>query len=155
MLPHLPFNDLPPLPPSLDLETTGLLQCAGQASGTNVFEVSTLTVLAKAGGGQSVNSLSAQPQRNALALHCAPNPATSEVTVSYQLPQQATVSIEILDALQRVVFRPLEQFPQNANTYDVTVPISTLPPGFYTVRLTTVGAAGEVMQEHRQLLIAR
>ncbi len=132
-----------------------LLSCVWQAEGFIAFVGVGARTLAKAspGGSGSQTSMAAQPKQ--LALQCAPNPAQTTVAVSYILPNAAKVTIEITDALQRVVMRPLEQFQQTANSYDAAVSVENLAPGAYTVRLTAVTETGTVFREHTQLIIAR
>jgi hypothetical protein len=89
-------------------------------------------------------------------LHIQPNPISDQAVISYRLAEQATVSVEFRDALQRTVLQPVNAVVQTAGDkrIDVRIP-PTLPNGLYMVRIVTVSATGTVHQESVQCSIMR
>ena len=77
----------------------------------------------------------------------------NKTTINYSLDEEATASIEILDALQRTVMKPLNQHKQDAGAYTIVVPISQLITGTYSVRLTTVSSNGNIRRAVQQIII--
>jgi flagellar hook assembly protein FlgD len=70
------------------------------------------------------------------AFRIYPNPATEEATVLFNLDKSASVTINVYDALGRVVYTaPAQQM--NSGTQQVTVPVATLASGVYNVVLST------------------
>lgn len=84
-------------------------------------------------------ALATQPAAVALQLNVFPNPAdaTQPVTLSYYLPTTTPVSADILDVLGRAVLILATGQPQSAGSHSLSVPLVALPPGLYTVRVTT------------------
>ncbi|GAB3828035.1 T9SS type A sorting domain-containing protein [Hymenobacter jeollabukensis] len=80
----------------------------------------------------------AAPQRLDAGLSVYPNPSTGSAQVSYQLPQAAVASVEVLDVLGRVVATPLPGQPQGIGAQRLTLR-QPLPAGVYTVRLSAAG----------------
>ena len=65
-----------------------------------------------------------------------PNPATEEATVLFDLDKSASVTINVYDALGRIVYTvPAQQM--NNGTQQVTVPVASLASGVYNVVLST------------------
>lgn len=75
--------------------------------------------------------------------------------MSYALEQDATVSREILDALQRVVLIPLAAEARLGGDHELVIPVGSLPSGAYSVRVKAVLANGKMITEQRPLIIAR
>jgi hypothetical protein len=90
-----------------------------------------------------------------LSLSVSPNPATSQVTLSYTLTAQSQTTIEIRDALQRVVAQPLTAHVQEVGTYAIVVPLAQLTSGIYTVQVTTLSSEGQVLRAVKQLILTR
>jgi hypothetical protein len=83
---------------------------------------------------------------------CAPNPVSDVVTVQYQLSEESTTTCEIIDALQRVVARPIQQ-QQAAGLYACSIPLARMVSGMYTVRVTTTTASGARQQATKSIQI--
>lgn len=90
-----------------------------------------------------------RPDAGALTLSVAPNPASGAVSMTYVLGQSASVRLELVDALGRVV-REVRAGDQSAGSHAVSVTTDGLPSGAYLVRLI----AGE-RQATRQLTVLR
>jgi hypothetical protein len=74
----------------------------------------------------------------ALALTLAPNPATADVAVSFDLAQTGAVEVAVVDLLGRVVRR--FSGARAAGPHGVRVPLGDLPAGPYIVRVATAEA---------------
>jgi Secretion system C-terminal sorting domain len=110
-------------------------------------EALTLKVRAKEGDNQTAS------HHNGIQFTCSPNPASDQITISYSLEQDATLSVEIVDALQRVVLRPVGDETREAGSYMLSVPTRTLPSGAYTVRLTTKNTEGIPTRQIQSLIL--
>ena len=89
------------------------------------------------------------PERGALgAPH--PNPARGAVTVPVRLPAPARATVEVVDALGRVVQRGTPA-ALGAGAHRVRLDVGALPPGVYALRLDADGAAAAT----RRLTVAR
>ena len=75
--------------------------------------------------------------------------------MSYALEQDATVSREILAALQRVVLNPLAAETRLAGDHELSLSVGTLPSGTYSVRVKALLANGTLLLEQRPLIIVR
>ncbi len=75
---------------------------------------------------------------SALALALAPNPATADVAVSFDLAQTGAVEVAVVDLLGRVVRR--FSGARAAGPHGVRVPLGGLPAGLYVVRVSTAEA---------------
>ncbi|MCC3155767.1 T9SS type A sorting domain-containing protein [Hymenobacter sp. 15J16-1T3B] len=82
----------------------------------------------------------AAPRRLDAGLRVYPNPSVGAAQVSYQLPQAAVASVEVLDVLGRVVATPLPAQSQGAGAQQLTLR-QPLPAGVYTVRLSAAGSS--------------
>jgi len=75
--------------------------------------------------------------------------------MSYALEQDATVSREILDALQRVVLNPLAAEGRLGGEQEIVIPVGSLPSGAYSVRVRATLTNGRTLVQQRALIIAR
>lgn len=91
---------------------------------------------------------------SALRIQTAPNPANEALTLSYNLEESATITVEILDVLQRVVVTPLTNHAQDAGSYALVIPTAHLNVGAYSLRITTRTASGQLLRAVQSLLIA-
>lgn len=78
-----------------------------------------------------------------------PNPVRAHTTLPFSVEESGPVSLEVFDALGRLVARPVAEH-RTAGAYEVPLDASALAPGLYVYRLT---AGGEVSQ--RTLTVAR
>jgi photosystem II stability/assembly factor-like uncharacterized protein len=78
-----------------------------------------------------------------LAIH--PNPSTESFVVSYSLMSQEKISMDIFDALGRVVLLPLSNVLQENGNHEISINTKSLSPGIYSCRLT-IGAKEEVIK---------
>ena len=85
----------------------------------------------------------------------APNPAETQVGLRFRLPDDATVTVEVVDALQRVVLNPLAAEVRLGGDHELVIPVGSLPSGAYSVRLRAALANGRTLVQQRALIIAR
>ena len=85
----------------------------------------------------------------------APNPAEAQVGLRFRLPGAATVTVEIVDALQRVVLQPLIAEERTEGEHELAIPVGTLPSGVYSVRVRARVTNGRTLVQQRPLIIAR
>ncbi|MCR5887918.1 CehA/McbA family metallohydrolase [Hymenobacter sp. J193] len=92
------------------------------------------------------------PQTVAAQLDVYPNPGVGPVSVSYFLATPAAVTLEVLDAVGRPVYRLADDERQSAgpHTLQLGTDATPLENGLYIVRLVQNGASS-----YRRLLIAR
>ncbi len=74
----------------------------------------------------------------ALTLTAAPNPTQGAVTLTYSLPTSATVRLEIVDALGRIV-KVVRAGEASVGSHSAAFSADGLPNGLYLVRLTADG----------------
>ena len=91
----------------------------------------------------------------ALHLTCLPNPAQNQTSVSYSLEEDGFITLEIVDALQRVVFKPFDRERQTAGTFALLIPLAHLPTGSYSIRLTCQNASGQVIRSTTPIILTR
>jgi len=68
-----------------------------------------------------------------------PNPASSHVTISYEIPAPGAVTVRIYDALGRVVATPVAAETSYVGAYEKSVDIGALPDGMYRIVLAQNG----------------
>jgi hypothetical protein len=102
--------------------------------------------------------------KKAIAVQCNVNNASTQaaqdlcyvrLSIQYELPSDATMTIEILDALQRTVLAPMTAEVLKQGEHDIAISIGSLPSVAYTVRVRAVVANGKMLAEQRPLIIAR
>ena len=70
-----------------------------------------------------------------------PQPASTEATVSYEVKENTSVSISVLNSVgEKVMTNILDKENQSAGNYAVSFPVSSLSNGIYFVRLESNGA---------------
>jgi hypothetical protein len=69
--------------------------------------------------------------------------------------EDGVATLEILDALQRVVFKPLDHERQSAGSFAFLLPLAHLPAGTYTVRLMFQTASGQMHRSAAPIIIIR
>jgi hypothetical protein len=84
----------------------------------------------------------------------SPNPFAESSIISYILPDDATVSVEICNALQQPVQVLAKNVRQQAGYYEFT-PQASIPNGAYFVRLIAQNAAGKVYRTSSSILITK
>jgi hypothetical protein len=125
-------------------------------------------VLPKSGAAQTTASSSAKPLSSSLkeqpiwkgAIHTVdlltvPNPANAQVGLRFRLPDEAIVTVEIVDALQRVVLAPAKASVMQQGEHEIVIPVGSLASGVYSVRIKANLAAGSTLAEQRPLIIVR
>jgi hypothetical protein len=85
----------------------------------------------------------------------APNPAEAQVGLRFRLPDDATVTVEVVDALQRVVLNPLAAEARLGGEHEIVIPVGSLPSGAYSVRVRATLTNGRTLVQQRALIIAR
>ncbi len=90
-------------------------------------------------GGVGVNNVTEQ----ASEVSVFPNPATSETNLTFNLTAATNVSVEVYDAVGRVVFSvPAQQM--NTGAHSINIPVANMANGVYNVVMTT--EAGKTTQ---------
>lgn len=103
------------------------------------------------GGSDATQAATTQ----ALHLTCSPNPAQNQTSVSYNLEEDGVVTLEVLDALQRVVFKPFDRERQTAGTFALLLPLAHLPTGSYSMRLTCQNTSGQTLRSMTPIILTR
>ena len=94
-------------------------------------------------------------QLHTVDLLTAPNPAESQMGVRFRLPENATVTVELYDALQRVILAPLQSVTLTEGEHDYTLPVGTCSAGAYSLRVKAVLANGKLLFVQRPIMIVR
>ena len=82
-------------------------------------------------------SISLQEDNNFITVH--PNPVVSELTVSYELPEDETVQV-IIDDLYGTYHQEIASLKQyKKGAYQHKINLNKLKPGYYVVTLKTNG----------------
>jgi hypothetical protein len=81
------------------------------------------------------------PSLNALNIVTFPNPATTQVTVRYNLPSATVVNAQLVDMMGNVVLSVLQNESQQEGIYEFRVNTSNLATGTYMVKVTTSNGA--------------
>jgi hypothetical protein len=90
-----------------------------------------------------------------LALSLAPNPASDQVTVNYQLPANSSVSIAIFNSINQVVAQPFTGIQEETGQRVTQINIATLQSGIYRVLLRAITSSNQVLEETVPLQIIR
>lgn len=77
------------------------------------------------------------------------------MNIQFTLPQESTVTVEILDALQRVVATPLLQQQMSPGTHSMSHYCRAYTNGTYTVRVRALEADGRIITTSRQIVLLR
>jgi hypothetical protein len=85
----------------------------------------------------------------------APNPAETHVGLRFGLPADAHISVEIIDALQRMVLKPLNNELRLKGDHEIAIGVGHLPSGAYSIRVNATLTNGKTLIQNRQLLIVR
>jgi hypothetical protein len=133
-------------------QANALIQCVSRMEDVVSFATNLMLLRAKGISQETTTNAADGVFGNVL---CSPNPANDQTSLSYTLNADATVSIEIVDALQRVVMQPLRMEDREAGAYMLTVPTHSLATGAYTVRLTLHPRSGVPVRHVSSLLIHR
>ncbi len=91
------------------------------------------------------------------ALHPAsPNPFNPTTTIRFDLPEAATVSVQVFNSLGQMVAAPaLNQSFSAGAASAVTLDGAGLSSGVYLVRMTAVGGSGHVYRQAQRVLLAK
>ena len=90
-----------------------------------------------------------------LGVQASPNPASDRVTVSYTLSEAATVSVEVMNILNQVLFTPLSAVQQSAGRQSIEVNLASLQTGTYFIRCTSISPQGTMGRETIPVQIIR
>ena len=77
------------------------------------------------------------PDTRVLTTYAYPNPATNEIAIAYNLPNESKVSLTVYDALGRVVTRPVSANVQSAGSQIHNLTISDFVNGLYFYTIET------------------
>mgnify|MGYP003383089890 CR=1 FL=1 len=72
---------------------------------------------------------------DAFALHCFPNPATTDASVRFNLPTEQTVTISVHNILGREVLRAADGREYSSGTHVLPLRVAELARGVYSVRM--------------------
>lgn len=86
-------------------------------------------------------------------LKLAPNPAYEQIEAHYTLEEDASVVVEVLDALQRVVATHNSKAVRGE--HQITLPCTNFANGLYTIRLRAHGTSGRTVFSSKQATILR
>jgi hypothetical protein len=89
-----------------------------------------------------------------IPIAASPNPFSENSLVSYTLPDDATVSVEICNALQQPVLTLANNARQQAGYHEFTVQ-KHLPNGAYFVRLTAQDRTGKMLRTSFSIMVAK
>lgn len=89
-------------------------------------------------------------------LNAAPNPAQNHIIITYTLPTDAEVQIEILDALQRIIALPLRKETQKGGLHTFTMQTAFWADGMYWLRLRTVDmSTGKTQNVFQRIIVIK
>ncbi|MDT8324493.1 MAG: DUF1566 domain-containing protein, partial [Bacteroidota bacterium] len=88
----------------------------------------------------SVSDLPAEALPQRMTITAAPNPASSNATLRFTLPEDATVTLSVSDLLGRELLRCCDAEYRNAGTHAISLTTQNLPRGMYLLRLATTHA---------------
>jgi hypothetical protein len=94
-----------------------------------------------------------QAAQEAFTVSVSPNPAHDMLTLSYSLAENATITIEIVDVLQRTIATPLLNHAQTLGSYALGIPTAHLPAGTYNIRVQTNTESGGIRRTIQPVLI--
>lgn len=83
----------------------------------------------------------------------APNPASSETTLEFTLPNDATVSVRIFDVLGNIIAQPLGATPLSKGEHSLRINLASLPSGSYRIRLDALSTKGNNMVQTHLLIM--
>ncbi|TAE32797.1 MAG: T9SS C-terminal target domain-containing protein, partial [Candidatus Kapaibacterium sp.] len=90
-----------------------------------------------------------------LGLQISPNPASDRVSVSYSLPANSVVQVELLNVLNQVLATPVAMTQQEQGKHSVDINLSALQTGTYFIRCTATLREGRIISEVMPLQIVR
>jgi large repetitive protein len=112
------------------------------ASGGNYAYVYGVNACGSSGTGSRVIPIDTQcfgplrlAQQDTLGVGAAPNPFSSQTTISYTLPEEGTVRLDVVSPVRGVI-ATLAEGKKEAGKHDQTFDASRFPSGVYTARLT-------------------
>jgi Secretion system C-terminal sorting domain len=72
-----------------------------------------------------------------LAVKLYPNPTDNEAVLSYDLPEQTTLAITLLDMNGRLIRTIQANSKKDAGTHQANIEVNDLPAGIYLVQFRT------------------
>jgi IPT/TIG domain len=124
------------------------------------------TTLSSFTGNQSVNTGSSETKESIITakpvssshiidLTTAPNPAETELGLRFYLPDNATVTLELIDAFNRPVLQLLAQQQLLSGMQEMNIPVGSLVSGVYAVRIVAHLENGKTLMNQKALLVTR
>jgi hypothetical protein len=83
-----------------------------------------------------------------------PNPFNPETKISYQLPIDSKVKIDLFSVTGQLVSALIDQ-PQSAGYYNFTLSANNLTSGVYLLRLSAVGSNGKAFSQTRKVTVLK
>jgi hypothetical protein len=71
-------------------------------------------------------------------LACYPNPASSSVTIAFNLPEDENISIEVFNLIQQKIREPVNG-DFEAGSHQIEMSVKDFPPGIYLVKMSYSG----------------
>lgn len=102
---------------------------------------------------QGSENIESQPQDFALTQNY-PNPFNPTTTISYDLPEQADVLLQVFDLMGRKV-TTLEVANRSAGSYTATFDASQLSSGLYIARMRATGVSGEIFTRELKMQLVK
>lgn len=97
--------------------------------------------------------IESQPQDFALTQNY-PNPFNPTTTISYELPEQADVLLQVFDLMGRKIIT-LEATNRSAGSYTATFDASQLSSGVYIARMRATGVSGEIFTRELKMQLVK
>ena len=85
----------------------------------------------------------------------APNPAETQMGVRFRLPENATVTVELTDALQRVILAPIQSAALLQGEHEFILPVGSCSAGTYALRVKAILPNGKMLLVQRPIIIVR
>ncbi len=99
------------------------------------------------------NSIHRQEDYGLFLQNNAPNPATTQTQLSYQLDRPQQVTLRVYNHLGQPVRSLVTNKQQNAGVYTYTLDVGALPSGLYNYSIT-IGQAGRSATFSKRLVVA-
>ncbi|MBI3194922.1 MAG: T9SS type A sorting domain-containing protein [Ignavibacteriae bacterium] len=101
-----------------------------------------------------VESTKPLPKEYAL-YQCYPNPFNPSTTISFDVPMNALVSLNVFDIIGREVATLVENQQYEVGNYELVFNAGNLASGMYFYRITAIGSDGKMFNEVKRMLLIK